>query len=63
LRFYGIEITCPCDWEDDGDVDVPDIFAFLSSWFAGEGDFDLSGTNEVPDIFAFLACWFGGDCE
>jgi len=62
LRFYGTEITCPCDWDADGDTDVPDIFAFLSSWFAAAADFDLNGTTEVPDIFAFLACWFGGGC-
>ncbi len=62
LRIYGTTITCPCDWDSDGDVDVPDIFAFLASWFAGQGDFDLSGATGVPDIFAFLGCWFGGSC-
>ena len=60
LRFYGTEVACPCDWDGDGDRDVPDIFAFLGSWFAGQADFDLSGSNDVPDIFAFLGCWFGG---
>jgi subtilisin-like proprotein convertase family protein len=62
LRFYGTPIDCPCDWNDDGAITVPDIFAFLSSWFAGNADFDLNGTNEVVDIFAFLACWFAGPC-
>lgn len=62
LRFHGTQVPCPCDWETDGDLDVPDIFAFLSGWFAGEGDFDLNGVNEVPDIFSFLTCWFAGGC-
>lgn len=62
LRFYGTEVVCPCDWDGDGDRDVPDIFAFLGSWFAGQADFDLSGSNDVPDIFAFLGCWFG-ECQ
>jgi len=60
LRFYGTEVACPCDWDGDGDRDIPDIFAFLGSWFAGQADSDLSGENGVPDIFAYLGCWFGG---
>lgn len=50
--------TCPCDWNNDGQVSVPDIFAFLNSWFAGSGDFDGVNGTQVADIFAFLACWF-----
>ncbi len=57
---------CPCDWNHSGGIDVPDIFAFLSSWFANESraDFDGSGGVGVPDIFAFLSCWFArpGGC-
>lgn len=60
---------CACDWNADHFVDVPDIFAFLSSWFANDpsADFDGSGTIAVPDIFAFLSCWFassdGNRCD
>lgn len=49
----------PADWDCSGVVEVPDIFAFLTSWFAGDGDFDASGVTEVPDIFEFLTSWFG----
>ena len=49
----------PADWDCSGVVEVQDIFAFLTSWFAGDGDFDASGTTEVPDIFEFLTAWFG----
>lgn len=51
---------CPCDWDNNGEIGVPDIFAFLSSWFAMDPAADFNGTNgvDVPDIFAFLSCWF-----
>jgi len=58
--------TCPCDWDTSGAIGVPDIFAFLSSWFAMDAaaDFDGSGSVAVPDIFAFLSCWLArpGNC-
>jgi hypothetical protein len=58
--------ACPCDWDGSGAIGVPDIFAFLASWFGQEpaADFDGVGGIAVPDIFAFLACWFGrpGSC-
>lgn len=50
--------ACPCDWDGSGEVGVPDIFAFLTSWFAGSGDFDGVNGTQVADIFAFLNCWF-----
>ncbi|MBX3405265.1 MAG: hypothetical protein KF869_00770 [Phycisphaeraceae bacterium] len=50
--------ACPCDWDGNGEVGVPDIFAFLTSWFAGNGDFDGVNGTQVADIFAFLNCWF-----
>lgn len=52
---------CPCDWDHNAVKNVPDIFAYLSSWFAQEAraDFDGAGGLGVPDIFAFLSCWFG----
>lgn len=55
-----INFECACDWNGDGQVSVPDIFAFLDSWFNGIGDFDNNGLSEVPDIFNFLSCWFAG---
>ena len=54
--------ACPADFDGNGTVGVPDIFAFLAAWFAqGEGaDFNGDGVVGVPDIFAFLAAWFAG---
>ena len=54
--------TCAADFDGNGLVQVPDIFAFLSAWFAqGPGaDFDGNGQVQVPDIFAFLSAWFAG---
>ncbi len=53
--------VCPCDI-DGGGLSVPDIFAFLSLWFAGDARAEFDGVEgiAVPDIFAFLSCWFTG---
>jgi len=53
---------CAADFDSNGAVEVPDIFAFLSAWFAGNAaaDFDGNGMVQVPDIFAFLSAWFAG---
>ncbi len=54
------ETVCRCDWDHNGSLGVPDIFAFLSSWFSMDPAADFDGQNGigVPDIFAFLSCWF-----
>lgn len=60
------DAPCPADVDNNGTVDVPDIFAFLSLWFAGDPAANWNGTGgvDVPDIFAFLSEWFatGGPC-
>lgn len=48
------------DVDNNGAIEVSDIFTFLSRWFAGTGDFDGNSSVEVADIFAFLAKWFAG---
>jgi len=55
--------ACAGDFDGNGATTVPDIFAFLSAWFAAApaADFDDSGgAPAVPDIFAFLSAWFAG---
>jgi hypothetical protein len=38
---------------------VPDIFCFLSDWFAMDPEARCyGGTCDVPAIFAFLSVWF-----
>ncbi len=50
---------CDADWCQDGSVGVPDIFCFLSDWFAFvPAARNYGGTNGVPAIFAFLSIWF-----
>jgi hypothetical protein len=60
--FVSCEPACVADFDNNGDVQVPDIFAFLSAWFAQDPSADLDGTPgiAVPDIFAFLSLWFAG---
>jgi hypothetical protein len=50
------------DFDGDGVAGVPDIFAFLSAWFAYDirADFNSNTAIEVADIFAFLSAWFAG---
>ncbi len=50
---------CDADWCEDGSVGVPDIFCFLSDWFAMDpAARNFGGTPGVPAIFAFLSEWF-----
>ncbi len=55
-------VYCPADFDANGIVEVPDIFAFLSAWFAQDPRANVDGNAavEVPDIFAFLSLWFSG---
>ncbi len=73
-RFAGVGTSCnapgnnlqPCcraDFNQDQNLGVPDIFAFLSAWFAGDSTANFDGDGAVPtvpDIFAFLSAWFAG---
>ncbi len=55
--------NCRVDVDGDGEVQVPDIFAFLSAWFAGDvsaANFNLDCCVNVTDIFSFLSAWFAG---
>ncbi len=54
--------TCAADFDGNGTREVPDIFAFLSAWFAQDPRADIDGVPGigVPDIFAFLSLWFAG---
>ena len=63
LEDWGVGVPdCDADFDRNSQVEVPDIFAFLSAWFAHEpaANFDHVNGIEVPDIFAFLAAWFRG---
>jgi len=53
---------CIADFDANGTVAVPDIFAYLSMWFSGDLLADVNYDDEVtvPDIFAFLSAWFAG---
>ncbi len=50
---------CVADWNQDDVVGVPDLFAFLSDWFAEvPAAVGFGGDFGVPAIFAFLTAWF-----
>ena len=59
--------TCKqADFDDNNAVSVNDLFAFLSAWFAQNGqsgpglsaDVDGNMSVSVNDLFTFLALWF-----
>ena len=54
------EPGCPCEMDGNTTLNVSDVFAFLSIWFANGPRADFDGVNgvQVADIFAFLSCWF-----
>jgi hypothetical protein len=56
--------ACKTDFNNNGSIDLLDIFAFLSAWFAGDPRADYNGMNGVDllDIFAFLNNWFANSC-
>lgn len=62
--FYdGVRMVpyCPADFDGNGEPGVPDIFVFLSAWFAGDlWAYEFGGVAGVPAIFAFLTDWFAG---
>lgn len=53
---------CIADHNADGLRTVPDIFAYISDFMAGNSRADADGIAgiTVPDLFAFLSAWFGG---
>jgi hypothetical protein len=61
VAFYPV-FNCVADFNNNGSVNVLDIFAFLNTWFSGSlnADFNHSGGLTVQDIFDFLNAWFAG---
>ena len=53
---------CPADVNNDGVVDIDDLFEVLGHWGEGPGQWDVNddGTVDIDDIFAVLAAW--GPC-
>ncbi len=74
-RFAGPDAACnvagnhsaPCchaDFNQDGALQVADIFAYLNAWFAGDPRARVTGTFGGPltvqDVFEYLNAWFTG---
>ncbi len=52
---------CNADFDQNGQVEVSDIFAFLNAWFANSPSANINGgAIEVADIFDYLGAWFAG---
>jgi len=51
---------CPCNWNHDAVLNSQDFFDFLSAFFQGNADYNLSGSTNSQDFFDFLSCFFTG---
>ena len=64
VQIWGVEPgnPCLCDVNDDGVVNIDDLFAVLGHWGQGVGlyDVNLDGTVDIDDIFEVLGNW--GPC-
>jgi hypothetical protein len=65
----GSNATSPCcyaDFNKRGNVELLDIFDFLTGWFNGNPycrfGGDGTGSPDLLDIFSFLTAWFQGPC-
>lgn len=58
----GPTVCCPADYNNNGTLEVADIFAFINDWFAQapSADFNNNSTFQVQDIFDMLNAWFAG---
>ncbi|MGE4197349.1 MAG: GC-type dockerin domain-anchored protein, partial [Phycisphaerales bacterium] len=59
-----IILSCPADWDADGDATAADFFGFLDSFFALDqyADFNRDGLVNSQDFFDYLSAFFAG-CE
>jgi hypothetical protein len=55
-------ISCRADVNQNGSIEIADVFDFLDAWFAGDPSTNFDGVNglQIADIFAFLDAWFAG---
>ncbi len=58
-----VQVLGGCLCEFDGDVSqvgIADLLAYLSLWYAADGQAELDGTSGlgVVDLLTFLECWF-----
>lgn len=54
----GVTPTCAVDWDQNGLIEIADLFAFLADWFAQvPAAYEFGGTPGVPALFVFLNAW------
>ena len=53
-------VSCPADFDGDGDVDTADLLFLLGAWGTPDGDVDGDGDTDTADLLALLGAW--GPC-
>jgi uncharacterized membrane protein len=53
---------CLIDWDHSGLINSQDVFAFLTSFFGGDGDFNGDGMTDSRDWLEFYNDWRFQDC-
>ncbi len=58
-----IRLLCPCDWNDDGNLNDQDFFDWANDYFTQTGpqggfDFNGDGNENDQDWFDFINCYF-----
>ncbi len=56
---YAVDL-CRADYDNSSVVNVDDLFAYLTDWFAGVPDADVQGSIGLPDmsdLMAFINTW------
>lgn len=56
----GNDQVCVADWNGDGAVTSADLFAYFTSFFAGQGDVTGDGQTNSLDLFEFLNRYYAG---
>ena len=53
---------CRADFDQNGALNINDLFAFLNAWFARSPQADFNQVNgvSIDDLFAYLNSWFTG---
>jgi hypothetical protein len=60
MGLFGTHGACPADWNGDGQLNVRDFLAFLTSFSAADADWNGDGSTNIVDFLGFLSGYSAG---